>query len=238
MAGKKGYGQYCPISRAAEILTERWVPLIVRELYCGSTRFSQLQAGLPRISPALLSSRLKELEHSGIVDRQPAEGTRGSQYQLTEAGKALFPILEAMGNWAQHWMRDDLVAGENLDPDALMWDMRRTLAKGEPPAVGRFVTQFQFSGVPVSRRHYWLLFEHGEVDLCVRNPGFEPSLYVSSHIRDMVQVWLCHVPLNRALRERKITLDGKQADVRKFSDWFALSLFAPAAREAIAAGHG
>ncbi|MDH3737762.1 MAG: helix-turn-helix transcriptional regulator, partial [Alphaproteobacteria bacterium] len=122
MAGKKGYGQYCPISRAAEILTERWVPLVVRELCCGSTRFGQLQSGLPRMSSALLSTRLKELEYSGIVVRRPLEKGRGSEYHLTEAGKALFPVLESMGIWAQQWVRDDLVAPENLDPDLLMWD--------------------------------------------------------------------------------------------------------------------
>ena len=233
MAGKKGYGQYCPISRAAEILTERWVPLVVRELCCGSTRFGQLQSGLPRMSSALLSTRLKELEYSGIVVRRPLEKGRGSEYHLTEAGKALFPVLESMGIWAQQWVRDDLVAPENLDPDLLMWDIRRTVLAQEPPKPGRFVTQFQYSGVPASRRRYWLLFEARDVDLCVKDPGFEPGLYVSSHIRDMVRVWLGHVPLDRALRENKITLEGARADVRNFRDWFALSLFAPAGREAM-----
>lgn len=236
MTKTKGYGQYCPIARAAEILTERWVPLVVRELCCGSTRFSQLQAGLPRMSSALLSARLKELEYAGIVDRRPAAKGRGSEYHITEAGMALFPILESMGVWAQQWMRDDLVADENLDPDLLMWDIRRTVSGRDAPVPGRFVTQFQFSGVPVNRRRYWLLFERGEVDLCIRDPGFEPDLYVSSHIRDIVKVWLGHTPLDRAIREETITLDGDRADMRKFRDWFSLNHFAPAAQEAIARG--
>ena len=234
MAKIKGYGQYCPIARASEILTERWVPLVVRELCCGSTRFNQLQAGVPRMSSALLSARLKELEYSGIVDRKPVTKGRGHEYHITEAGKALFPILESMGVWAQQWMREDLVVKENLDPDLLMWDIRRTVSEGEAPVSGRFVTQFQFSGVPVNRRRYWLLFEQGDVDLCIKDPCFEPNLYVSSHIKDMVTVWLGHAPLDKALRDEKITLDGDRGDVRKFRDWFSLSCFAPAAQAAIA----
>lgn len=232
MTKAKGYGQYCPIARAAEILTERWVPLIVRELCCGSTRFSQLQSGLPRVSSALLSRRLRELELAGIVERRPAASGRGHAYHATAAGLALFPILESMGVWAQQWMREDLVAQENLDPDLLMWDIRRTVSHGRAPVAHRFVTQFQFSGVPVSRRRYWLLFEHGDVDLCVKDPGFEPDLYVSSHIRDMVRVWLGHTPLDRALRDETIRLDGSRDDMRSFRDWFALSLFAPAGQQA------
>ncbi|MBT3536771.1 MAG: hypothetical protein HN478_23015 [Rhodospirillaceae bacterium] len=130
-------------------------------------------------------------------------------------------------------MRDDLVAKENLDPDLLMWDIRRTVSECKAPVPGRFVTQFQFSGVPVNRRRYWLLFEQDDVDLCIKDPGFEPNLYVSSHIKDMVTVWLGHAPLDKALRDDKITLDGDSADVKKFRDWFSLSCFAPAARAAM-----
>lgn len=230
---KAGYGQYCPIARAAEILTERWVPLIVRELCLGSTRFSQLQAGLPRMSSALLSRRLTELELAGILERRPAAQGRGSEYHATEAGLALFPILDGMGVWAQQWMRQDLVAQQNLDPDLLMWDIRRTVHQsGKAPAGRRFVTLFQLSGVPVSRRRYWLMFEGGDVDLCIKDPGFEPDLYVSAHIRDMVRVWLGHAPLAGELREGRIRLDGDREGVRGFRDWFALSYFAPAARAA------
>lgn len=231
-AKSKGYGQYCPIARASEILTERWVPLIVRELNCGSTRFNEIQAGVPRISSALLSARLKDLEHNGIVARIPARSGRGFEYHITEAGKALFPILESMGTWAQQWMRDDLVADENLDPDLFMWDIRRTVSANEPPVSGRFVTQFQFAGVPINRRRYWLVFDGGDVDLCIKDPGFEPDLYVSSHIRDMIKVWLGHVPLDRALREEAISLDGGRDQVRMFRAWFSLSCFAPVAQAA------
>jgi hypothetical protein len=139
-----------------------------------------------------------------------------------------------MGIWAQRWMRADLVEKKNLDPDLLMWDMRRTVLADKAPKRDRFVAQFQFSGVPISRRRYWLLFEHGEVDLCYKDPGFEPDLYVSSHIREIVKVYLGHAPLGRALRDGAIALDGDANSVRSFRDWFVLNSLAPAAQNAAA----
>jgi DNA-binding HxlR family transcriptional regulator len=233
MAKTTGYGQFCPIARAAEILTERWSPLVIRELCCGSTRFGELQAGLPRMSSALLSARLKELEYAGILTRTPVTEGRGYEYRITAAGRELMPILESMGVWAQRWMREDLVEKQNLDPDLLMWDMRRTIEVGKAPGPQRFVVQFQFSGVAVSRRRYWLVFEHGEIDLCFRDPGFEPDLLVSSHIKDMIKVYIGHAPLDRALRDGAIALDGDTKNVRTFRNWFALNGFAPAAQEAM-----
>ena len=63
----KGYGQFCPVAKAAEIVAERWTPLILRELLCGSRRFSDLHRGVPLMSPTLLTGRLEQLEDAGIV---------------------------------------------------------------------------------------------------------------------------------------------------------------------------
>ncbi|MEE8515056.1 MAG: helix-turn-helix domain-containing protein [Alphaproteobacteria bacterium] len=233
MARQKGYGQFCPVARAAEILTERWVPLVVRELSCGSVRFNDLQRGVPRMSSGLLSRRLKELEHAGIVERrQPANAkARGSEYHLTAAGRELNPILIGMGLWAQRWVRDDLVVSENLDPDLLMWDIRRNVIGTKVPQDRRFTVQFEFSGVPVNRRRYWLVFDSGETDICIKDPGFEPDLYLNCHVRTLVEVWLGHVTLSAALRDKDLRLEGSRHDIKAFSDWFALSGFADAGRQ-------
>ncbi len=231
MARQKGYGQFCPVARAAEIIAERWVPLIVRELLCGSVRFNDLQRGVPRMSSALLSRRLKELDHAGIIERRPITKGRGSEYHLTESGRELLPILEGMGQWAQRWVRDDLVASENLDPDLLMWDIRRNVTQGVVPDKRRFVVQFEFSGVPVNRRRYWLMFDRGDIDLCIKDPGFDPDLYLSCHLRVLTEIWLGHVSINQAVRDENMRLEGSREDVRKFRDWFALSRFAPAGRK-------
>lgn len=229
MGAPRGYGQFCPVARAAEILAERWTPLLVRELLCGSVRFNQLQRGVPRMSSSLLARRLREMEQAGIVERRQVES--GIEYHLTDGGRELFPIVEGMGNWAQRWARADLLADENLDPDLLMWDVRRRVISGHGSPERRFVVRFSFRGMPSHRRRYWLLFDHGEVDLCVKDPGYEVDLYVEADLRTLVRIWLGHETIERAAADRRLELDGATADVRAFPAWFGLSLFAPAGRE-------
>jgi DNA-binding HxlR family transcriptional regulator len=96
-----GYGQFCPIAQAAEVLTERWTPLVIRELLCGSTRFNDLRRGVPLMSPSLLSKRLKTLERVGVIERRPAAASHTVEYVLTPAGEELRPIIESMGVWGQ-----------------------------------------------------------------------------------------------------------------------------------------
>jgi DNA-binding HxlR family transcriptional regulator len=230
MVEKTRYGQFCPVALAAEVLAERWTPLIVRELLCGSVRFSDIQRGVPRMSSALLSRRLKELQFAGIVDRRPGAG--GSfEYHLTAAGRELFPIVEKMGLWAQRWLRHDLVDTANLDSDLLMWDVRRNVLANPPPRQPRYVAEFRLSGVPINRRRYWLVFERGTIDLCYRDPGFEVDLFVEASLRMLTQVWLGHITIERAIRDNRLRLDGSRGDIAGFGSWFTLNMFAPAGRE-------
>ena len=226
MVEKRGYGQFCPIALAAEVLAERWMPLVVRELLCGSVRFNDLQRGVPRMSSALLARRLKELQFVGIVERRRGEGG-GSEYHLTPSGRELFPIIEGMGLWAQRWLRHELTDAANLDPDLLMWDVRRNVA-AHAPRDRRYVTEFQFTGVPISRRRYWLVFDRGAVDLCYRNPGFDVDLFVACSLRALTQIWLGHIPIKKAIDEGLLRLDGSRGDRTAFCSWFALSMFAAA----------
>lgn len=230
MVEKGVYGQFCPIAVASEILAARWMPLVVRELLSGSVRFNDLQRGLPRMSSALLAQRLKQLQFAGIVERR--RGPAGSlEYHLTPAGKELFPVLEKMGLWAQRWLRHDLVDDANLDPGLLMWDIRRSVIGKAAPREGRYLVEFRLGGVPASHRQYWLVFDAGTVDLCYRHPGFEVDLFVEAGLRELTQVWLGHIPLDAAIRDGKLRLDGARRDRAAFRSWFALNMFAPAGRE-------
>ncbi|MBV1797172.1 helix-turn-helix domain-containing protein [Siccirubricoccus sp. G192] len=227
MTETRGYGQFCPVAIAAEVLAERWTPLVIRELLLGSTRFNDLQRGVPRMSSSLLARRLRELEFAGIVERRPsAHG--GSEYHLTPAGHDLFPIVERMGLWAQRWMRHDLTGPANLDPDLLMWDIRRTVTNRARPGGGRFVAEFHLAGALPRRQRWWLVFEPDAVDLCYRDPGFEVDLFVAASPRVLTQIWLGHVSIDQALREGWLRLDGSRQDVAAFRSWFVLSPFAPA----------
>src|SRR5438132_3328106 len=96
------YKQFCPVAMAAEVLCTRWTVVFLREAVAGSTRFNELRRGVPRMSPALLSQRLKELEAAGIITRQPSSSEPGVfEYHLTEAGRELNPVVEAFGMWGQ-----------------------------------------------------------------------------------------------------------------------------------------
>lgn len=238
MGKSQGYGQFCPIARAAELLTTRWTPLIVRELYFGSTRYSDLRRGLPRISSALLSQRLTELEHHGLVERYQIQPGAGNAYRLTDAGRALFPVLESMGRWAQMHNRDALTADANLDPDLLMWNIRRRVNGAGIPTGQLFVAAFRFLGVPQSRSRFWLLFKDGEVEICMRDPQYEIGLTVTAHIRTMTRIWLGHLPLGTALRTGELSLDGDNESRRAFSRWFNISLLALREEDEPAVGPG
>lgn len=230
MTEKRGYGQFCPVALATEVLAERWTPLVIRELLLGSVHFNDLQRGVPRMSSSLLARRLKALQFAGIVERRRgADG--GHEYHLTASGRELFPVVEKMGLWAQRWLRHKLVDTENLDPDLLMWDIRRNVVNRVQPGDQRYVVEFQLSGVPISRRRYWLVFEPGHVDLCYRDPDFDISLVVRTGLRVLTQIWLGHLTIERAMREDRLQLDGSRRDVSAFRSWFALNPFAPAGRK-------
>src|SRR5688500_12917980 len=97
------YGQFCTVARGAEVLGERWTPLVVRELLCGSTRFNDIHRGVPRMSRTLLARRLRKLEDVGVVKRVGAPGAV-AEYHLTGAGEELRPIVLALGHWGARWI--------------------------------------------------------------------------------------------------------------------------------------
>jgi DNA-binding HxlR family transcriptional regulator len=231
MSKSKGYGQFCPLAMAAEILAERWTLLVVREILCGSARFNEIQRGVPRMSSALLAKRLKELEHSGIITHQPAPGGGGLLYRPTLAGQGLLPLLVEMGNWAQRWKRSGMLDEQNLDPNLLMWDIHRRIDISLLPRDRRFMIQFQFDGMPANRRLYWLMFNAGEVEVCTKHPGFEVDVHVSCPLRVLSEIWLGHETMAAVLRREVMLLEGAPADIDLFKSALMLSVYAPAGRE-------
>lgn len=221
----KGYGQFCPVAKAAEIVAERWTPLVLRELICGSTRFSELRRGVPLMSPSLLTQRLRELGDAGILERK-GEG-RTSEYLLTEAGRELEPIIIALGHWGKRWVGDQLGA-QDYDPSLLMWDLRRRIDAEYLPAERRIVVQFDFTGTKPSMRRWWLVAYQGDMDLCFKDPGHEVTLYLSGHIRALTDVWQGRISMNQALRTGSLTLEGPRQIAADFRRSLKLSMFASA----------
>jgi DNA-binding HxlR family transcriptional regulator len=220
------YRQFCPVAMAAEILSKRWTLLVLRELIAGSTRFNDLRRGVPRMSPTLLSARLKELEAAGILRMLPDSAGPGlNEYNLTESGRDLAAVIESVGIWGQRWIEADLSL-DNLDPALLMWDMRRNLNTSPLPAT-RSVINFIYSDLPDSQKNWWLIVEPtGSVDLCYIDPGFEVDLFVTSDLRSMTAIWLGLSTVGKAVAEDKLYLDGDQAISSHMQQWLGLSHFA------------
>ena len=176
------YKQFCPVAMAAEVLCTRWTIVLLREFMAGSTRFNDLRRGVPRMSPALLSQRLKDLEAAGILKRVETSGERSThEYRLTEAGKDLRAVVETIGVWGQRWVDAELSL-DNLDPSLLMWDMRRNL-NTTPMPKRRSINEFLYTDLPPSKKHWWLIVEaNGDVDLCSVDPVFEVDLYVTTKL--------------------------------------------------------
>ncbi|MBS1675201.1 MAG: helix-turn-helix transcriptional regulator [Actinobacteria bacterium] len=118
----RSYGQYCGVTTAIELIGERWALLIVRDLLVGPRRYSDLKQGLARIPTNILSTRLKELQAGGVVRRAPMRG-RGLVYELTEYGRALEPIVLALGRWGFQAMGDP-GEGDLVTPDSLTMALR------------------------------------------------------------------------------------------------------------------
>ncbi len=223
MEDRGSYGQFCPVAMASEILCSRWTVLVLREMLCGSTRFNDLRRGVPRMSPALLSKRLKELERAGVVAARPNE--RGVvEYHLTPAGEDLRPIVLGIGFWGQRWVESQLSL-KNLDPSLLMWDIRRNVnPKPFPP--GRRTIQFQYPELPENRRNWWLVVENGTVDLCGFDPGFEVNLTITGSLRSMTAVWMGLATLAQEVAAGRLEVLGEVALQRSANEWLGLSVFA------------
>lgn len=220
---RASYGQFCPVAMASELVCKRWTTLILRELLCGSTRYNQLQKGLPRISPALLSTRLRELESHGLLDRTEVEGN--VEYHLTEAGAGLRPVILGLGDWGHRWIETSASLA-NLDPSLLMWDMRRNL-NPDPLPERRCVIQFLYRNLPRSKQCWWLLVEgDGDVGLCYTDPGFDVDLKIITDLRTMTGIWMGYTLLDQEVIAGNLCMTGDKAISKSINQWLSLSPFA------------
>lgn len=220
---KHGYGQFCPVAMASEILCSRWTTLVVRELLMGTTRFNDLRRGVPRMSPALLSKRLKELERAGVV-RAITNASGITEYHLSPAGEELRPIVLGIGTWGQRWVESELSL-RNLDPSLLMWDMRRNL-NPQPLPKRRCTIQFLYPELPAPKQNYWLVVDDTSVDLCGFDPGFDVDLLVTSSLKSMTAIWMGLSGVRREVEAGRIEFDGDPSIANAMQQWLGLSTFA------------
>ena len=215
------YHQFCPVSKAMELLDERWTMLVVRELVIGSRKFNDLRRGLPKMSPTLLSKRLNQLARGGVIERHVVGNE--VQYVLTPAGRELRPIVEGLGAWGTRWIGH--LGEEDLDPSLLLWDMHRNINHAEVPK-GRTVVHFQFPDVASRSRRWWLVITADDADVCDKDPGHNVDVSVTVDLRRMTQIWRGDLSWSDATRSDNMVLDGPSTLCRALPHWFALSPFA------------
>ncbi|WP_157020118.1 winged helix-turn-helix transcriptional regulator [Mesorhizobium xinjiangense] len=220
-----GYGQFCPIAMASEILCSRWTTLLIREFLYGSTRFNELRRGVPRMSPALLSKRLKELQRAGVIVTYTNAGGV-TEYRLSPAGEELGPIVMGIGDWGQRWVESDMSL-RNLDPSLLMWDMRRKL---DIDLTGRrrCTIHFLYPELPEGQMSWWIALDGGDIELCYVDPGFDIDLQVTSSLRTMTAIWMGILAAGREIDHGHVALDGDRVLAGAVRKW----LGAKSAKEA------
>jgi DNA-binding HxlR family transcriptional regulator len=210
------YGQFCPVSKAADVLCQRWAMLVVREMLLGSVRFRELQRGLPGGPPATLSKRIKELTTAGVVRRQATED--GIAYELTEAGWELYPIVEAMGRWGQRWVRSTYDDGE-LDAEMLLWDVRRFL---DPAGLGVDSAVIELAlrvDAPARHRRFWVTVDPGEVDVCMVDPERPVDVVLDAHLRTLTEIWMGDRDFPAAVASGEVVLRGPAGLTRRIPAW-------------------
>jgi len=218
---ESGYGQYCPISRALDLIGERWSLLILRDMLIGVTRFNDLARGLPRLSRSLLTKRLRQFERAGLVERV------GGEYLLTESGEGLRAVVFGIGEWGAQWTFGD-PDPEELDPELLVWWMHtRFDTTGFPGR--RHVFNIRFTDDP---KQFWVVVESDVPSVCLAEPGFEVDVTITSDVSSLYQVWLGRLPLNDAIRSDRVRFDGPSALTRRMPAALQLSPIAPAVTSA------
>jgi DNA-binding HxlR family transcriptional regulator len=217
------YSQFCPLAKAAEVLGEKWALLIVRELVLGATRFTQIQRGIPRISPTVLNARLAELTERGVIMRRRIPEQKGYEYRLTESGRELYPLLLKISEWGMRWARSG-IGDEELDVEFLMGDIRRRIDPGKLPD-GRTVLKFTYTDLE-DFAEWWVKISGRDIELCLDDPGHEVDVFFTTDLRTMTEVWMGDLPLKKAQADRRLKIVGPSTLLRNLRSWFPLHMYA------------
>lgn len=221
------YGDYCPIQLAAEVVADRWTPLIIREMVLGNTRFNDIARAMPGISRSLLVQRLRHLEKHAVVETWPSPTGRGSEYRLTAAGKDLERVIDAMARWAIEWLFEE-IRPHDVPPTTLMWWMHRRV---KPEALPPARTVLEFRHTAPKPQTIWLVLDRGEASVCHQHPGFDSDAIVTSTTADLADVFQGYRTWAEATAEGRIDVAGPPRLTSAIPRWFAWSPWTDVTRE-------
>jgi DNA-binding HxlR family transcriptional regulator len=221
------YGNFCPLSMAAEVVADRWTPLIVRELLLGNTRFNDIARAMPGISRSLLVQRLRHLERRGVLDTSPSPTGRGSEYHLTPAGKDLERVIDSLGRWAIEWLFEEIRPHE-VSATTLTWWMHRRVDRDRLPPVR---TVIEFRHTAPAEISIWLVIERGDVSVCLQQPGLAVDVEVVASTPALADVFQGYCTWDEALDAGRIAVSGPRRLTDALPRWFLGSTWADATRE-------
>ncbi len=203
------YGQYCSVAKALDVVGDRWTLLIVRELLLRKeARYTDIREGLPGIATNLLADRLRELEREDLVRRREAPPpVAATVFSLTDRGRELEPVLDALGNWGIPYMVDGPCEGDEFRSRWLAWPAAVFLTDGEPEAPPATV-ELNAGGEPV-------VFEISGGRVHARaSEGLKPDAWLSGTPHVLLGVLSGHLDLDAA-RAQGLELGGDEKVVRR-----------------------
>ena len=216
------YNEACPISMAASVLCEKWTIQIVRELFFGSTRYSEIQKFIPNISPSLLRNRLRFLEEQGLVIRKCGKKANRYEYFLTPSGKSLAPVLTEMGKWGMCWRRDTMTEKQNT-ASGLLRDLAGAVDSDQLPS-GKTSIELTLADIGEAPAGY-IHVRDGEVQVCDTVLGFEIDVYIHSTLDVMTRVWYGEIDMTAAVETGRMKVTAAPVYTRHITRWLGISSF-------------
>lgn len=216
------YNEACPISMAASVLCERWTLQIIREMFFGSTKYSEIQRYIPNISPSLLRDRLRSLEEHGLIVRKCTERANRYEYFLMPSGKALAPVLTEIGKWGMRYAREGMTDKMNT-ASGLVRDFAGRLDVDELPS-GNTSIQFSLTDVDDAPTRY-IHVREGGVQVCDTDPGFETDVHITSTLDLMTRVWYGEVDMASAVKSGRMKVSARPVYCRHLTRWLRISSF-------------
>jgi DNA-binding HxlR family transcriptional regulator len=216
------YKEACPISMAASVLCEKWTLQIIREMFFGSTRYSEIQKFIPNISPSLLRTRLRFLEEQGLIIRKCGDKANRYEYFLTPSGKAIAPVLTEMGKWGMCWRRDSMTEKQNT-ASGLIRDLAGGIDTDQLPSCD---TSIQLTLVDIGKEPVgYIHVRDGTVQICDTDLGFEVDVYIRSTLDVMTRVWYGETDMAAAMRDGRMTVKAAPVYTRNIKRWLNISSF-------------
>jgi DNA-binding HxlR family transcriptional regulator len=212
------YGQYCPIARASELLAERWSIIILRNIVLlGCRTFNEIADGAPGLSRGLLSKRLRDLEHAGVIQIHPKPDGPGSTYQPTRAGSELSEVMLALQHWGSQWAE---LTPEHAHPGVVLWGwVSGNLDRDRLPP-RRVLIRFDYPTLTGPGSRGWLLIEHGDAEICEKYPGGQEDVVVAINDPVAFARWhLGELEWGDALRSGAIAVNGSRQLARTLPTW-------------------